>query len=72
MTSTLSPQERINHAFKGIELEDELYRALSKTVSQVHKAHTEVFYDIIAEALEELSNERLLYLCQTGRAYEGS
>ena len=50
-------------------MEDDLYRVISKTVSQVHKAHTEVFYGIIAEAMEELALERLLYLCRTGKRY---
>jgi hypothetical protein len=63
-----SPQERINQAFKGLEIEDDLFRVITKTVNQVHKAHTEVLYDIIAEALEELAIERLLYLCRTGHA----
>ena len=65
----MPPHERINHAFKGIELEDELYRAITKTVNKVHRAHIEVFYNTIADALEEQSLDRLLYLCRTGRPY---
>lgn len=72
MTKPLSPQERINHALKGIEIEDELYRVLSKTIADIHKQHVNAFYGTIADALEEKSLNRLLYLCKTGRAYESS
>ena len=68
MTTNLSPQERIDIAIELLNLDHEIHLQYTRLIDATHRDHTDASYKIIADALEELSNERLLYLCRTGHA----